>query len=129
MLDTVIAQFDTPEKLADPDIATRHIPTLKAQGPWHENVKATPEEKSLLAAPEVEWTLTPRADHNLDGFNQSLLGSKVPEPGIYPRLLFSPEDVPMFQERIKANKLAQKSMIETEVLLNSSWWDPKTSDG
>jgi len=129
LLDTVIAQFDTPEKLADPDIATRHIPTLKAQGPWHENVKATPEEKSLLAAPEVEWTLTPRADHNLDGFNQSLLGSKVPEPGIYPRLLFSPEDVPMFQERIKANKLAQKSMIETEVLLNSSWWDPKTSDG
>jgi len=129
LLDSVISQFDTPEKLADPDIATRSIPTLKAQGAWFQNVEATPEQRELLAAPEVEWPLTPPEEYDYTGFNQELLGSKVPAPGIYPRILFSPEDIPMFQERIKQNNLAQRSMIEVETLLNQTWWDPKTSDG
>lgn len=129
LLDTVISQFDTPEKLADPDIATKYIPLLKAQGPWYEHAKATPEQRKLLSAPEVEWPLTPIEKYDFTGFDKSLLGSKVPAQGMYPRILFSPEDIPMLAERIKKNKFAQKAMIETEVLLEKSWWDPATSDG
>ncbi len=129
LLDTVISQFDTPEKLADPDVATNYIPLLKKQGAWHEHAKATPEQRKQLAAPEPEWPLTPVAQYDLTGFNTSLLGSKVPPPGVYPRILFSAEDIPMLAARIQANKLAQKSLMETEALLKKSWWDPKTSDG
>ncbi|MEI6751871.1 MAG: hypothetical protein WCK78_01765 [Paludibacter sp.] len=128
--DCIVAAFDTPEKLMEPDMAMKYIPTLKEQGKWTEHARVTPEQlKELEGDEETVWPETPRAAYNFTGFNFKLLGSKVPAPGIYPRLLFSPEDIPMLVQHIKENKSAQKSMIEIEVLFKKSWWDPKTSDG
>ena len=128
--DCIVSAFDTPEKLMDPDIATQNIPLLKQQGKWTDHVRVTPEQvKDLEEGPETIWPETARSLYDFTGFNYALLGSKVPAPGIYPRLLFSPQDIPMLQQHIKNNKSAMKSMIEIEVLFKKSWWDPTTSDG
>ena len=129
LLDSVITLFDTPDKLADPDIAFRSIPSLTSQGKWTDHVKATPEQLAALNGPETEWPTAPKAAYDFTGFNAKLLGSKVPPPGVYPRLLFSPEDVPMLAERIKSTKIGQLSLIDMEYLFRTSWWDPKTDDG
>ena len=129
LLDTIISCFDTPEKLADPDIASAYIPTLKRQGKWTDHVKASPEQLALLNGPEHAWPQVPESKYNYDGFNQQLLGSKLPSPGVYPRVLFSADDVPMLAQRIKATKAGQMALIEMEYLFSKTWWDPKTSDG
>ncbi|MEI6138040.1 MAG: hypothetical protein WCP85_02175 [Mariniphaga sp.] len=128
--DCVTTLFDTPEKFMNPDIATQNIPCLKAQKRWTEHAKVTAEQlKQLENGPEKEWNTVPRSDYDFSGFNFELLGSKVPAPGIYPRLLFSPEDIPMLQEQVKTNKSAMKSMVEIEFLLGKSWLDQTSSDG
>lgn len=128
--DAIVSIFDTPEKLMEPDMAMKYIPLLKEQGKWTEYAKATPEQiKALEDGTETIWPETPKSAYDFKGFNQSLLGSEVPAPGIYPRLLFSPQDVPMLQKHIQANKAAQKSMLEIEVLFKKSWWDISTNDG
>lgn len=78
---------------------------------------------------ETEWPLTPESEYNLNGFNSTLLGSKVPSPGVYPRILFSPQDIPMLKRHIANNKSAQKGLIEIEILLKKTWLNEKTSDG
>ncbi|WP_338877345.1 hypothetical protein WBJ53_33260 (plasmid) [Spirosoma sp. SC4-14] len=127
--DCIVTLFDTPEKLMDPAIATRSIPMLTAQGPVTAHARFTPDQLKILDGPEAEWPETPRSEYDLTGFNQKLLGSAVPPPGVYPRLLFSPDDVPMLQQHIRENKSAQKSMTEIEVLFRKTWWNPSTSDG
>ncbi len=129
LLDTVISQFDTPDKYADPDIATKHVPTLTRQGKWTDHVKVTPEQNALLNGPETAWETPPKSRYDLAGFNASLLGSKVPAPGVYPRVLFSPEDVPMLARRIKESRIGQMSLAEAEMLFKRTWWDPTSSDG
>jgi hypothetical protein len=94
LLDSMIALFDTPDKLADPSIAARYIPKLTRQGQWTDHVKVTPSQIALLNGPETEWPTAPKSEYDFSGFNAKLLGSKVPPAGVYPRLLFSPEDVP-----------------------------------
>lgn len=128
-LDAVITLFDTPEKLADPEIATRHVPLLKAQGGWKDHARYTPETLALYEGPETEWPTVPESEYSLDGFKKELLGSDVPPPGVYPRLLFSEKDLPMLYQRIKDNIIGQMSLIEVEELFRKSWWDPKTPDG
>lgn len=125
----VITQFDTPEKLADPDIATEYIPSLKMQGKWTDHVKVTPEQMKVLNGPETNWAFTPKSAYDYTGFNTALLGSKVPAPGVYPRILFSEADIPMLAKRINSSKSGQQSMIEVGYLLKKSFWDPATSDG
>jgi len=128
--DCIVSIFDTPEKLMDPDIATKYIPTLKAQGKWTDHARVKPEDlKALEEGKETEWKFTPKSEYDYTGFNQSLLGSKVPAPGVYPRLLFSPEDIPMLQKHITENKMAQKTFAEIEILFKKTWLDPTTSDG
>ncbi len=128
--DCIVSIFDTPEKLMDPDIATKYVPTLKQQGKWTEHVRVKPEDLKLLEeGKEVEWKFTPKSEYDFSGFNQSLLGSKVPAPGVYPRILFSPEDLPMLRKHIADNKTAQKSMAEIEILFKKTWWDANTGDG
>jgi hypothetical protein len=128
--DCIVAAFDTPEKLMEPDMTMKYIPTLKEQGKWTEHARVSPEKlKELEEGPETVWPETPRSAYDFSGFNFKLLGSKVPAPGIYPRLLFSPEDIPMLIQHIKEHKSAQKSMVEIEVLFQKTWWDPATSDG
>ena len=129
LLLSVITQFDTPEKFANPDIATQFIPTLQRQGKWTNWVKVTPEQKAILDGPETKWEMTPQSKYDFKGVNTKLLGSKVPAPGVYPRVLFSEEDIPMLAERIKKSKLGQMSLIEIEYLFKKTWWDPTTSDG
>jgi len=109
--DSVITAFDTPDKIADPKVALKYLPSLPAL--------VTPPPASNV----------PRAAYNLAGFNFRLLGSKPPPPGVYPRLLFSPEDIPYLQDRVKNNRVMQMSLAAAEALFSNSWWDPKTADG
>ena len=125
----VITLFDTPEKYANPDIATKYIPTLSNQGKMTDHVKVTPEQWSILNGPVTPWPTAPKASYDFTDFNKKLLGSKVPLPGVYPRLLFSPEDVPMLAARVKSSKLGQMSLTEMGYLLKKTWWDSATSDG
>jgi hypothetical protein len=129
LLDSVITLFDTPDKFADPDIATRSIPALTRQGKWTDHVKVTPEQMAILNGPETNWPTVPKNEYNFKGFDKTLLGSAMPAPGIYPRLLFSAADVPMLAARVKATTVGQMSLIEMELLFRKSFWDPKTSDG
>ena len=129
LLDSVITLFDTPEKFADPAIAPRWIPALKRQGVWTNYVKVTPEQLEIYNGPETKWPTAPKSEYDYSGFNQKLIGSKVPPPGIYPRVLFSPEDVPMLAARVKKSKIGQKSLIEMQFLFEQSFWNTNTSDG
>jgi hypothetical protein len=127
--DAVVTLFDTPDKFADPGIATKAIPDLARQGKWTDHVKATPEQLASLSGPETIWPTVPKSEYDFQGFNGKLLGSKVPEPGVYPRLLFSPEDVPMLAARVKGTTIGKKSLVEMEYLFSKSWWDSATDDG
>lgn len=127
--DALVALFDTPEKFANPNIATASIPNLKRQGTWTDHVKVTPEQLAILSGPETKWEATPTSRYNFEGFDQKLLGSKVPASGVYPRLLFSSEDVPAIAARIKATTVGRMSLIEMEELFKRSFWDPSTDDG
>ena len=129
LLDSVITLFDTPEKFSDPDIATRWIPALMRQGAWTNYVKITPEQLKIYSGAETRWPTAPKSDYDFSGFNQKLLGSKVPPPGVYPRVLFSPQDVPMLAARVKNSKIGQKSLIEMQYLFEQSFWNTNTSDG
>ncbi|MEI6323050.1 MAG: hypothetical protein WCP60_08120 [bacterium] len=129
LLDSVITLFDTPDRFADPAIAPTIVPTLKKQGVWTDHVKVSEKDLALLNGPETKWPTAPESSFDTNGFNEPLLGSKVPSPGVYPRLLFSPEDLPMMQKRSQENVLARKALIQMEELFKKSWWDPSTSDG
>jgi hypothetical protein len=129
LMDNIVTLFDTPSKLADPDIATRSIPTLRAQGKWTEHVKVTQEQLNALSGPELHFAGEPDAHYDYSGFNAALLGSKPPAPGVYPRLLFSPDDLPALRSRMQGQKLAQKTLREWELLFRKTWWNPSTSDG
>ncbi len=129
LFDSVVALFDTPEKLADPDLYARSIPSLSRQGKWTSYVKASPEQIALLNGPETDWPITPKSEYDYQGFDEKLLGSKRPAPGLYPRVLFSPEDVPMLAARVKGTTNGQMSLAEMEHNFRKSWWDPQTSDG
>jgi len=129
LLDSVITLFDTPDRFADPSIAPTIIPTLKRQGVWTEHVKVSKQDLALLNGPETKWSTAPASSYDTNGFNAGLLGSKVPPPGVYPRVLFSPEDIPTMAARVKKSILGQQSLIQMEELFKKSWWDPSTSDG
>ncbi|MEI7948053.1 MAG: hypothetical protein WCJ02_15235 [bacterium] len=128
-LDALITQFDMPEKYADAALPPKYIAVLKKQGVVTEHVKATPEQLAILNGPETKWETTPKYKFDETGFNKKMLGSKVPPPGVYPRILFSPEDVPVLAKRIESQVLGKKSLIEMEVLFKKSWWNPATDDG
>lgn len=128
-LQSVITLFDTPDTLAAPDIATEYIPLLKRQGKWTQWVKHTPEQLEMLEGPETDWPLVPRAAFNFEGFDPMMLGSKVPPPGVYPRILFSSEDLPMLRQRIRNDAAMAYSYAEMEALLETTWFDPENDNG
>ena len=130
LAECITALFDTPEKYMNPDLAIKYIPWLNTQKKWTEHAKVTPEQLDKLEnGTEKEWNTVTKSDYDFSGFNFKLLGSKVPAPGIYPRLLFSPEDIPMLQQHVKTNSSAMKSMVEIEFLLGKSWLNEASSDG
>ncbi len=126
---SLVTLFDTPDKLADPSIAAASIPLLTRQEEWTKHVKVTPAQLEILNGPETEWPTVPASSYDLTGFDAKRLGSKVPPPGVYPRLLFSPDDVPALAARVKGSLIGQKSLIEMKHLFAKTWWDPKTDDG
>jgi len=109
--DDVVMAFDMPEKFASPAVAAKYLLPLPAFAP-------------APKAPAI-----PRSAYNFNGFDGKLLGSKVPAPGVYPRLLFSPEDLPALQARAKDSRIMQMSLAEIEVMFKFTWWDPTTPDG
>lgn len=127
LLDTVISQFDTPEKFADPEIAQRWLKSLKEAGTWRDRAK--PDAVKLFAGPETDWPLTPMEKYDLSGFNAAGLGSKVPPPGVHPRVFFSPEDVPGIAQRLKTTKSGQMAVVETEINLTRTIWKPDSAEG
>lgn len=129
LLDCVVTLFDTPDRFADPTIAPTIIPTLKRQGVWTEHIKVSKKDLALLNGPETKWPTAPASSYDTNGFNAALLGSKVPPPGVYPRVLFSPGDVPAMAEHVKKSVLGQQALIQMEELFKKSYWDPSTSDG
>jgi len=129
LMDDIVMLFDTPEKLMDPGLVAQYIPRLAMQGQWSDRVNFTPEQQKLLDGLETTWPGVPLSAYDLTGFNTAMLGSKVPAPGVYPRLLFSPEDVPAIYARMKSQKVGQKTLAEWDYLLKTTWWDPKTDDG
>ena len=125
---TVITLFDTPEKLADPQVAAQAIPSLARQGEFTAHAKATPDQLARFYGDPVEWPTAPPSAYDMTGIDRTVFGSPVPAPGIYPRLMFSPEDIPAVRARVKASVLGQKSLIEMEELFAATWWKPGTSD-
>ncbi|HBF34847.1 TPA: hypothetical protein DDW35_09825, partial [Candidatus Sumerlaeota bacterium] len=129
LLDSVITLFDTPEKFADATIAAKSIPLLKAQGGWKDHATFTTETTKLYDAAKTEWPTVSPERYDLTGFSQAALCSPVPAPGIYPRLLFSPEDVSGIRSGLQSSVAAQMGLIELEENLKKSWLDEKTSEG
>jgi hypothetical protein len=109
--DSVVSLFDSPEKIADSVMALKYLP-------------APPPITPAPKPPNI-----PRAAYNLGGFNFKLLGSAIPPPGVYPRLLFSPDDLAGIQQRLQQVKTMQMSIAEMQVMFRNSWWDPTTLDG
>ena len=109
--DNVVSAFDMPEKFASDKVVLKYLPRVPA------------------LAPPPKPPAIPRDAYNFVGFEQQLLGGKVPAPGVYPRLLFSPEDLPNLQARIKQSVVMQMSLSEMEALLRNTWWNPATPDG
>ena len=129
LLDAVTTQFDTPERYADPALATAAIPTLARQQNWTAHAKVTPEQLAILQGDGTPWTFSDPATHDLTGFDATILGSAVPAPGIYPRVLFSEADLPALRERVVAHELGRRSLAEMGYLFERTWWNDTTSDG
>lgn len=129
LIDSIIALFDTPEKFADPQIVYRNIPSLKAWGRWAEHVEFAPEQLSLYDEPETPWRLISEKRYDEPALGAHELAGDVPPPGVHPRILFGPRDIPLILARIKSSVTGSMSLIETEYLLGRTWLDPHTSDG
>lgn len=129
LIDSIITLFDTPEKFADPQIAYRNIPSLRAWGRWAEHVAFTPSQLALYDDPETQWRLISEKRYDTPTLGMHELASDVPAPGVHPRILFSPQDVPLILARIKSSVTGAMSLIETEHLLGKTWLDAGTGEG
>ncbi len=125
LIDSMIVLFDTPEKFADPQIAYRNIPSLKAWGRWAEHVEFTPEQLELYDDPQTRWRLISERRYEKPALGMRELTGEVPEAGVHPRILFGPKDIPLILARIKSSVTGSMSLAETEYLLGKTW----TTDG
>lgn len=55
--------------------------------------------------------------------------SKVPKPGVHPRVLFSPEDLPAMRKRFAADPYAQKAATVMQADYDSKLFNPQTVIG
>jgi hypothetical protein len=124
---TAACHADTPEKLDDPDALLKTHANLASFPDWKQF--ATPEQIKLFDGPEAQWQTTPQDQYDYSGFDKTMLGSPVPPPGVHPRVLMSPQDVPVMFKRLQSCKAGQKSLLETEFVLNHTIWDASTDDG
>ncbi len=129
LIDSMIVLFDTPEKFADPQIAYRNLPSIKAWGKLVNQVKITEEQAERFDGPQTHWRLMPKKAYDNTGLRLQELASAVPDPGVHPRVLFSPDDVPTLSSRIRSSVTGAKSLIALDFLLRRSFLDPNSSDG
>jgi len=113
-----IAVADTPRILDDPEAFIRSHPKLSSQRQWTEF--ATSEQIALFSGPETVWPLVPPSDYDLTGFDQKRLYSKVPPPGIHPRILFSPEDVPVIKKQLESSINGRQLLAQTDFVLSKT---------
>jgi hypothetical protein len=118
---------DTPETIAEPDVLRLSVPRLKEQHTWTEY--ATPDQIRLFDGPQTVWPSVSEKDYDLGGFDAGALGSKVPPPGVHPRILFSPGDVPAIARRIQETRSGRRALDTTEKALSRTIWDPKSDEG
>lgn len=118
---------DTAATLADPEALRKSIPALREQRHWTEI--ATPEQIKLYDGPATVYPEIPDSAHDLTGFDPGLLGSPVPPPGVHPRILFSPDDIPMMKRRLEQSKSGRKALIETRFLLDQTLYHPGSDEG
>ncbi|MDX6765211.1 MAG: hypothetical protein SFU85_00310 [Candidatus Methylacidiphilales bacterium] len=121
------SRLDTPATLADPEALRQSIPALREQRHWTEF--ATPAQIKLYQGPETVYPDIPPSAHDLTGFDPTLLGSAVPAPGVHPRILFSPGDIPLIKRRLEQSKTGQKALIETRFLLEQTLYNPASDEG
>jgi hypothetical protein len=116
-----------PRKLDDPEALRKSVPALAALRHWTEF--ATPEQIALYDGPETVYPEVPASAYDLTGFDPSLLGSPVPAPGVHPRILFSPEDLPLFKRHLENSKAGRKALIENRFLLGQTLYNPASDEG
>ena len=122
-----ILSADTPRLLNDPEAFVKNHPKLSSQRQWTEF--ATPEQISLFAGPETQWPVVPQSDYDLAGFDYARLYSKVPPPGIHPRILFSPEDVPIIKKQLESTVSGRQLLAQTDFVLSKTLYDKNSDEG
>ncbi len=118
---------ETPERLDQPERTRATIKRLAEQDSW--KAHATPQQIRLFDGPETGWPVVPEGQYDLSGFDRSILGGKVPPPGVHPRVLFNQEDVPVLRRRIMATADGQREWALTEHILTRTMLDPARPDG
>lgn len=113
---------DSPMKTDDPEALKKIIPALAKQVDW--KTLATPEQIALFDGPETQWETVLVSEYRLDGFDPKLLGSALPEPGVHPRVLFSPEDLP----RIREAFIGSKNQLTAQHVFETQLWNPEAPD-
>lgn len=114
---------ETPILQANESETRQKVKRLAEQDHWTAN--ATPEQIKLFEGPETEWPRLAKDAYSLEGVNVDLIGSKVPAPGIHPRIFFSPEDIPTLQKRL----IGTKRWVETEEQMKKTILNPESDDG
>jgi hypothetical protein len=127
LLSAGILIADTPRILDDPEAFEKNHPKLSSQRQWTEF--ATPEQIALFAGPETDWPVIPSSDYDLTGFDQARLYSKVPPPGIHPRILFSPEDVPVIKKQLESSTNGRQLLAQTDFVLSKTLYDKNSDEG
>jgi len=118
---------DTPRVLDDPDKFVKSRPSLSSQRQWTEF--ATPEQIALFDGPEKQWPVVPPSDYDLTGFDRVRLYSKVPPPGVHPRVLFSPEDVPEIKRQLLSTIRGRELLDHTDFFLSKTLYDKSSDEG
>ncbi len=122
-----VLQADTPDSLSNPEELRQSIPRLKEQKVWTDF--ATPAQIELFKGPQTIWPVIPDQEYNLSGFNVGSIGSKLPPPGVHPRLLFSAEDVPAIAKRLQGSINGREALLETDYALTRTLWNPNSDEG
>ena len=122
-----ICRADTPETIGDPEGLRKAVPKLAGQKVW--TAFANAKQVKMFEGPETKWPVVSASSYNLSGFNPAALGSKPPAPGVHPRILFSPEDVPAIARQLKSSVHGRKALLETEYALSKTLWNPDCDEG
>lgn len=71
----------------------------------------------------------PHYEYHLDGFDPTMLGSKVPAPGVHPRILFSPEDIPEMYALFQNSAEGKRLLWTTTMIVEKTIYDLDSNDG